>query len=380
MREQRSTRRNGGNGAGRHRRSTAVSVSSVPPCRLPFRTLLALALAAALSAADARPGTVTFSDGTSWQGQIAMASGARLQLHDGHAMRTIDPAAVAELRFAPDKEGMERAFTMPEPGKPIRVETGEPYPLRELATRVVLLDGTVIPGHLYATAVTVDVPAADGGDAQRRRLPVPAKQRGKPGQRLDELTYITAIAFARTAEAGTAGQQRVAVAGGADELGAVVRDGLVPLAVEAVTPGVFACAPAFGAPVVWAARRGGQVRVGWPGDDPALRARIQALVPALNEFFDRRDVVAAWQAPGTADVYTLMDLERTRPTTDGPHHPWHAEVWRWRLDGDRALLAGRALLLLQRLGAGDHPPSVATIAGWDAAQPTGGVLRLEGWP
>lgn len=337
------------------------------------RCILLMLLVLTAIAAERRPGVVTFSDGTTWTGDIALASGAKLQLHDGTAVRILDPATVAELRFAPEKESMERAFAMPEPGKPIRVETGEAYPLRYLAAQVLLTSDTRIAGHLYATGLTVDVPTADVDEPERRKLPLPAKQRGKPGQRLDQLVYVSRIVFS-AANGSDAQRQHIVVSGGADELGAAAWDGLVPLEVRADDAG-FAVATPLGSTVLWAARRGERAALGWPADDSALTARITALLPAIDDFFDGKEALAARQEGD--DVFSLMRLTRIARTTDGPNRPWHIEVWRWRLDGDRALIAGRVALLRGRSGA---PPAVQLMPAWATVQAVDGRTTLEGWP
>lgn len=342
------------------------------------RAFLMLLTVVALSAVETRPGTVAFSDGSVLAGGIAMSPGARLSLHDGHAMRELDPAAVAELRFSPEREEMMRSFSMPEAGRTVRVETGEPYAIRYLTTTVVLTSGEVVQGHLNATAITIDVPAADGADPDRRRLPLPAKQRGKPGEGLEKLVYPCRIAFT-LAEGAVSTGLTVKLAGGADELGAATRIGLVPLKVRAGPGWSFAVDPTLGSPVFWAARRGAQVGASWPGDDPALRERISALLPKLNEYFDGRTALAAWQEKSSQDVFSLMLLERKAKTTNGDRRQWHVEVWRWRLDGDRAILGGRVALLRGELGPGASPPTVAVVPGWDSALATAGVVSLEGW-
>lgn len=335
------------------------------------RFLLLFVLVAVAFAVERRPGTVTFSDGNVVQGDIALASGAKLQLHDGNAVRILDPALVSEIRFAPEKESMERAFSMPEPGKPIRVETGESYPLRYLQTKVLLRSGERIDGHLYATGITIDVPSADGAEPERRKVPLPAKQRGKPGERLDHLIYVTKVAFGAT-DGDVA--QRLTVRGGPGELGAAAIDGLVPLEVTS-TDGLYTVGAPLGSAVIWAALHDSVAIVGWPADDAALSARITAQVPNLDDFFDRKEVLATRQVGD--DVLSLMRLTRVDRTTDGPHKPWHVEVWRWRLDGERSLIAGRVCLLRGRSGT---PPEVRTAPAWCTLQPVDGVLTLEGWP
>lgn len=336
-----------------------------------MRGLLCLALTATVAATERREGTVAFSDGTVVQGDIALASGAKLQLHDGNAVRILDPTLVTEIRFAPEQETMERAFSMPEPGKPIRVETGEAYPLRHLRVQVLLRSGERLAGHLYATGLTIDVPGADGAEPERRKVLLPAKQRGKPGQRLDQLVYVSQVAFA-VGEGDIA--RRLTVRGGAGELGAAAIDGLVPLEVTG-TDGVYTVGAPLGSAVIWAALHDSVAVVGWPSDDVELTRRITAQVPNLDDFFDRKEVLATRQIGD--DVFSLMRLTRLDRTTDGPHKPWHVEVWRWRLDGERSLIAGRVCLLRGRSG---KPPEVRTTPAWCEVQPVDGVLTLEGWP
>ena len=337
-------------------------------------------LASVLAAADGREGSVQFSDGSTWQGTIGMASGARLQLHDGTRMRELDPATIRELRFFSEHESSERAFAMPEPGKPIRVETGEPYPLRQLRVQVQLVSGEVIAGHLYATAMSVTVPAADAAaDPERRKLVLPAKQRGQPGQRLDQVVFAQRISFSGATGDATTSMLSVTVAGGADELGAVARDGLVPLGVM-VRDGSFTVDPALGSPVVWAARRGLRVAASWPTDDAALHARLVALLPEINDFFEDRQVIAAWQPPASPDAYSLLLLTRHGGNTNEPKQPWHVEVWRWRLAEDgRGMVAARAALLRGLTAPGEALPSVSLQPAWDAVTVTNGTLTLNGW-
>jgi len=155
-----------------------------------------------------------------------------------------------------------------------------------------------------------------------------------------------------------------------DELGAAAVDGLVPLRV-----GDGTVDDPLGSPVVWALRVVARAAVGWDGDDAALHSRIQAAADLLDDFFDRKEALAAHAAGD--DVLSLMRLTRERHTTDGPNRPWHVEVWRWRLDGDRSLIAGRVCLLR---GSDGKPPVVELRPVWANLAPVAGVYHLEGFP
>ncbi len=105
-----------------------------------------LAITSSVSVA-AEPG-VTFSDGSTIRGDVRLVPGGELRFHDGTNFRTLAPAQVREIRVQPTSERLVRAFAMPEPGKAIRVESGEPYPWRELAVIIGLASGESLQGDL----------------------------------------------------------------------------------------------------------------------------------------------------------------------------------------------------------------------------------------
>ena len=370
--------------------------------------LLLFLISAIIPAAEGRPGRVFFSDGTVWTGTISPASGARLEFHDGSRMRPLDPARLQELRFFSEQETTERAFSMPEAGRTVRVETGEPYPLRHLRVQVQLLGGEVLKGHLYATAMTVRVPppadAPADAEPEKKKLVLPAKQRGQPGQRLDQLVFVQRIAFDSVPDSSTAAPNTgptVTIAGGADELGAAALEGLVPLGISAQTTPkttnnahpagsqtlehssirAFIIDPTLGSPLLLAARRQDHLAVSWPAEsDPALSQRLTDLLRDLNDFFDERNLLGVWAKPGTDEIFSLMLLRRIGATTDGPNKPWHLEVWRWRLDpGGRGLTSARVMLLRGVSRPGMPAPTVSLQPTWFTAAPPAGSLNLEGW-
>lgn len=294
----------------------------------------------------AEPG-IDLSDGSRLSGPVRLPPGAELRFHDGRALRVLDPALVREIRLVPGNEQMVRAFAMPEPGKAIRVETGDPYPLRELTAEVSFTNGDEHQGHLYATKILVE------GEEEDHGVFIPAKQQGKPGMRLDELVYPRRIVFSSAPPERAAGPTRLRLVNGtADEIGLASADSLAPLTATAVD-GVWTIDPLLGSQAYVAVRRGVAVAVGWPGTDAALQAQIAAGVPEIRDYYEDKRLLAVRRLDDSSRVDSLMLLVRTGAGTDGPHKPWHVEVWRWRLDPDdanRLLLSARVCLARGREG------------------------------
>ena len=297
-------------------------------------------------ACAAEPG-IDLSDGSRVSGPVRLPPGAELRFHDGSALRVLDPALVREIRLVPSNEQMLRAFAMPEPGKALRVETGDPYPLRELAAEVSFTNGDERHGHLYATKILV------AGDEEDQGVFIPAKQQGKPGTRLDELVYPRRIVFSAAPPDHAAGPTRLRLATGtADELGLASVDSLAPLTAT-VEEGSWTIDPLLGSQAYVAVRRGDAIAVGWSGEDPAAHAQIAAGVPEIRDYYEDKRLIAVRRIDDSTRVDSLMLLVRTGEGTDGPHKPWHVEVWRWRLDPDdagRLLLSARVCLARGRDG------------------------------
>jgi hypothetical protein len=60
-------------------------------------------------------------------------------------------------------------------------------------------------------------------------------------------------------------------------------------------------------------------------------------------------------------VYALVMASRAGRTTFDAEQsqPWRLEIWRWRLDGDKAMVAGRGYFFRGILEKGAAPPPVA---------------------
>jgi len=150
--------------------------------------------------ADARPGTVTMSDGEEYSGRIHVTRDKRLRIYDTQAKlyRDIPLAAVKSVRIGVEKEGMEKEWRWQEGGSNVKVYTGKAYPWREYVTTITLTNDQEITGHLKATPVYV---ACEG---KTKKLVIHQKNKGVLGQTLSYLVYIKRIVFG---EPGTEAKQ-----------------------------------------------------------------------------------------------------------------------------------------------------------------------------
>ena len=334
--------------------------------------IILLILTSAIFSAEAEAETKTeregvlYSDGTSVHGAVRMTPGAQLRFHDGTTLRDLDPQTVREIRLVPTAEQLLRAFAMPEPGKTLRVETGEPYPQREFTALLGMRDGNELRGHLYATALLI------AGEEEDVKVVLPAKQQGKPGQRLDQLVYPQRVIFTTVAPTQSSAPRVVRlVNGSADEIGLVTRDSLAPLLVAKLAPKRWSCESLLGSALYVAVVRGPQIMVGWSGDDPAIRARISQALPDIRDYYDEKHLIAvrenALPAPAAPQVDALMLLIRRGAGTDGPRNPWHVEVWRWTCDPhdpSRFLLSARGVLARGLFHKDAELPQVTADPAW----------------
>ncbi len=349
----------------------------------PATISLALAAFSALVGEDARPGSVQLSDGTAFSGAVALIPGGSLQLHDGKKVKSIDFARVRELRLLPGQEHLEKNFRMPEAGKAFREEVGEPYPVRELAAQIELLDGSTITGHLGTTALTVDITAADAkpdDPPQRRKVILPAKQQGKPGEGFAVLVYPQRIRFSDGGGAAAAPTRLHLASGDVESLAVLSRDGLAVLDSQRTGPGLFTFESPLGAAVFLAVRAKLRIAVGWPAPgDPALSGVIAQGVKDASDFFDDRVLLGAWRPEGASDAFALVRLYRRGEAVDSPERPWHVEIWRFHLGDDgKVMLAGRGNLF-RGVTANDQGLPTVTLspALWSAHERDGEWL-VEG--
>lgn len=316
--------------------------------------LVALLLASAATAAD---GSVRFSDGSEQTGTVTLQGDLRFMDAKAKEWHMLPAARVRSISQSVEYEALEASWTFPEPGKPRKILVGKPYPSRSFGSEIVLSGGERLVGHLYPTAVFVQ------NDSGTAKIILTSKQVGKQGGSLAELTYPVRIDIPGPSDEPAPARLRLP-AGAVATCVATVPD-LVTL-----TPHGDALSGPVTPPVAISAKTAEGVTVAWPGDEPAVRTRLESAVQAVPDFMDERQIVAA-RHDGDADL-ALVRLRRAGVSTST--HPWQIEIWRFRTDpvGGGGVLACRAMLMR---GLGD-PPVVKADPTWWQQRVVDGVLLV----
>ena len=317
-----------------------------------------LFVSVAAASARARPGQVEFSDSNIVSGDISLTPGSDLKIQAGKEVRVFTLDRVQEIRFAPEKEEMERAWRFKEAGQTAKEYFGDPYPVRYLAATVTLGDGEKISGHLYTTVLYV----TQGDTVQK--VVLLAKQRGKEDETFVALVYPKRISFGDRATAGAATVRlQLPDFGAHPQVVAITRGALVRQAAQpAGGNGEFAMPSTLGSGFFLAVKSGGKMIVGWPETvDAKLLSEIRNELTNAEDFFDDRRVLGVWNDATNSEVYSLILAARKGKTTlhETRSQPWRLEIYRWkRGDDGRVMLAGRNYFFRGIIAKDQSPPPV----------------------
>jgi hypothetical protein len=321
--------------------------------------LLACGIAAA--SAQERAGKIEFSDSNVLSGVISLTPGSELKIEAGPAIRVLTLDRVREIRFAPEKEEMARAWRFKEAGQTAKEYFGDPYPVRSLAATVTLGDGEKISGHLYTTVLYV----TDGDNAQKVILP--AKQSGKEGDTFQSLVYPKQITFSGSAAPVTAiVRLEMSGLGAKPEVVAITRGALVRLeAKPGGRPGEFEMPSPLGREFFIAAKSGQTILAGWPKPaDEKIATLVRSALTNSEDFFDDRRILGAFEDTTNSEIYSLVLAARKGRTTldETRSQPWRLEIYRWKLDHDgRVMLAGQDYFF-RGIGAKDEAPPTVELS------------------
>ncbi|MCX7591822.1 MAG: hypothetical protein N2255_09365 [Kiritimatiellae bacterium] len=292
-----------------------------------------------------RHGEIQFSNGQITEGWISVPDDTKFKLHIGDSLRTFGLEDVIEIRFTVEKESMERAWRFVEAGRTEKEFTGPPYPVREIGAIVTLQSGEKMAGHLYTTSLFVE------SEGVTSKIILRSKLRGEPGQAFEDLKFPVRIALT--------GQQvghqipgeivchlRGVMGDDKPEIALLTKRDLVRLVGRASADGTaFSLHPASEEGVFLAVRRGSEIVVGWPSEsDLALVTQFGNTLREAKDFFDKRELLGVLYDEEGANVYTLVLLQRSAPTTLSAHRsrPWRVGVWRWKkTESERFLLAAQ---------------------------------------
>ncbi len=319
----------------------------------------------------ARPGSVSFSNGSSLDGEISLTPGYTLTLHDGKNPHSIPMESIREIRFAPEKEELAKAWRFKEAGQAIKEEWGKPFPVRELEATVLLKEGESWKGHLHTLPLYVTATGAT------TRVVILAKQRGKPGETLESLVYPLSVRF----DDSPAASNRLARLtlkpdpGAGAAVCAITAGTLIRLpAKRASTNDPFRIEAPLGAPLFMAIQRGDTLTAAWKSEaEPDVIAVVTQAVSDARDFFDRKMVMGV-RRDGD-QVYALVMLARVGHTTldAKASQPWRLEIWRFKMEPEsrKVMLAARNWFFrgITEPGVLRSPVTVDEGVKWDVAPP-----------
>jgi hypothetical protein len=154
---------------------------------------------------DALAGAVYLSDGTVIRGDVYLTRGHDLRIYDAsrEENRDIPLRVVSEVTCHVEREWLEREWRFKENGNDEKVYTGRTYPARIYTHEIRLTRGDVMSGPLsvvvYVTQRAEDAVADrdstgdPAGQAAPLRFLLHKRDKGEPGEALEDLVYVTRI-------------------------------------------------------------------------------------------------------------------------------------------------------------------------------------------
>lgn len=151
---------------------------------------------------DARSGRIELSDGKSLEGKIYLTRDSKLRFYHRRQEKLLllDLAQIDWLEQRVVQERMEPEWRWKENASDEKVYTGKTYPMREYETVLHLADGKELVGDCTAL---VHLRHANG----QTRCVLHKRDKGKVGQKLDDLVYVKTIDF-RAPAAGEKGEHK----------------------------------------------------------------------------------------------------------------------------------------------------------------------------
>lgn len=307
------------------------------------------------------PGTVEWSDGRKSEGVLSLTPGKDIRLFEDKSQASLRLADIRTITLIPEKEEMREGFYFPEPGKAAQEKTGEIYPTRGLRAKIILLDGRVLEGHLYTTMLYVEK-----ADDTTEKIPLLAKQTGKVGQKLADISYPALITL-QSANQTSSLRLDLSKSGlkNIESLVVVSKPDLTILDARRDGQKTMSWSIPFGDPsrILFAAVCSDGIHVSWPDASNAEATQaVEASLSTMRDFYDVKKLVGCFFDAGKGDVYSLVLLSRTEKTHsfEKGKEPWTLVILRWKYDPEekKTTLLNRVPITSGRTEATAQPPSV----------------------
>jgi len=303
--------------------------------------MLALApLAAAAAGEEPVPAVITLSDGATFSGELSVVGSRPLTLvpFGEDRQRMFMLRDILSIEHEPETATLERPWVFKESGRPEKVYLDGHYPLLNFRTRVNLVDGGAVSGHVISAVLCLK------SDEGKRKLFLQRQIKGAAEQTLADIAYVSTIRMTAPETAGCG-----PLAGGVEGFGRVesvtaldnARGQILFARVTkdnrfdfgSVLPGSYDLCVLTDTHVLAGHSDDGPREAAGPPLQAGDLAAINQKFPLADEFFNDRWILRLRGTRGFAKalVYLRRDkyYEAERWTPGG--FLWHLEVWSWHL-------------------------------------------------
>jgi len=268
-------------------------------------------------------------------------------------VRSFNLNIVKEITFSPYREFYRKHFRF-ERGTARKIYEGDPYPILEPKCTVVFNSGEKRSGILHSTVIYLKEKDPDTGiTLKNRKFILKSKQKGKPGQKLSDLVYVTRI---RMLDEGDKIAKSLDIEllsldpKSAGDLKAMTRETLTSVPVKAgQDDGKTKIFATFGENVFLATRIGDRYVAGWPEEGTRrtkLFESVEKEFMKLVDYYNERKLLGILPMEGGRKMLTLARLRRQAPEGAYRGMPGFFEidangelmeffrlsVWLWRRD------------------------------------------------
>jgi hypothetical protein len=350
------------------------------------RLLLALLPFAAAAATEAPvAAVVTLSDGATLAGDLGVIGSRPLTLvpFGEDRQRMILLRDILSLDHEPETATLERPWVFKESGKADKVYLDGQYPLLNFRTRVTLVNGGAVSGHVVSAVFNLK------SEEGQKKLFLQRQIKGTTQQTLADITYVSHVRMTAAAPAGggplsgsVEGFGRVESVTALDNerghilFARVTKDNRFDFG--NVLPGSYdVCVLTDTHVLTGHSDDGPREAVGAPLQEGDLAA-INVKFPLADEFFNDRWIVRlrGTRAFAKALVYLRRDkfYESERWTPGG--FLWHLEVWSWHLAEPDWKLDRHHILIRHKQKGGEKNRTLMTGPALGAIAP-GSVLLIK---
>jgi hypothetical protein len=330
-----------------------------------------------LAAEEPVTAAVRYSDGSIVSGQLSIIGSRPLTLVPLGERRQRFFALKDLLAIDQDIENadMAKPWTFKESGKPDKVFLEGEYPLMNFLTRVSLVTGQVVTGHVISAAFTLKTDDAKSKVFLQRQI------KGEKTQKLADVVYVSTIRFpAAVAADGKPIRGQVSGYGTVQEVTAfdAAREQVVFAKVG--KDGSFDFGSLLPGAYDLCVLTDTHVLLGFSGA-PLTNdlAAVQKVFPLADDFFKDRWVLglAGTHAYAKALVYKRRDkyYESERWTPGG--FLWHVEFWSWHLAGDEWKVDKRFILIRHKQQGGEKNRQLLLCPALGAVTPGATIPALN---